>query len=55
MSVLLFMPKVSFSILVVASQQLQVRIRRSEIDKLACQTKSVRILAGGEYLVTSTK
>ena len=45
MSVLLFMAKVSFSILVVALQQLQVRIRRSKIDKLACQTKSVRIFA----------
>ena len=30
------------------AQQNPVRIRRSKIDKLACQTESVRIFAEGE-------
>ena len=42
-------------ILVVASQQLQVRIRRPKIGELAHQAQGERIFAAGEQLVTSTK
>ena len=48
---LLFLVEVMFSIMVVALRQLQVRIRRPKICKLACKAQGERIFAAGEDLV----